>query len=80
MSAMGFDQLGLMISSLDARHDACDVRIGELRRQMDIACGQGHISLREWRMLLDRISLVEKQRDALASQAPSKALPASAPP
>ena len=71
MSDMGFDQLGLMISSLDARHDAFDVRIGELRRQMDIACGQGHISLREWRMLLDRITVVEMQRDTVASHARS---------
>ena len=54
MSDLGFDQLGLMISSLDATHDACHIRISELRRQMDIACGQGHITLREWRTLLDR--------------------------
>lgn len=71
MSDLGFDQLGLMISSLDATHDACHIRISELRRQMDIACGQGHITLREWRTLLDRITLVEMQRDGLASPARS---------
>ena len=61
MSDMGFDQLGLMVGRLDATHDACHIRKGELRRQMDIACGQGHISLREWRTLLDRITLIETE-------------------
>ncbi len=61
MADMGFDQLELMMGRLDATDDACQVRIGEFRRQMDIACGQGHISLREWRSLLDRVNLVEAQ-------------------
>lgn len=71
MADMGFDQLELMIGRLDAADDACQVRIGELRRRMDIACGQGHITLREWRSLLDRVNLVEAQLGGGASSAPA---------
>lgn len=63
MPNMGFEQLGLMIGRLDPSHDACNVRIGELRRLMDASCDQGAISLREWRALLDRVVLVQQQLD-----------------
>jgi hypothetical protein len=59
MPKMGFDQLGLMVARLDSSHDACNVRISEIRRLMDLSCDQSHITLREWRCLLDRIALVQ---------------------
>lgn len=61
MPNMGFDQLGLMIGRLDPTDDACNVRISELLRQMDMSCHQGDITLREWRSLLDRIVPIQQQ-------------------
>ncbi len=70
ISDMSADQLGMMIDRLDYGHEACHIRVGEVRRQVDIACGQGHISLREWRSLLDRITAFEAQfEDLIASDA-----------
>jgi len=59
MSTMDFNQLQSMTAGLDASHQGCDVRISELRRLMDLACEQGHISIREWRMLLDKVAAVQ---------------------
>lgn len=59
MSKMDFNQLQAMTAGLDAAHQGCDIRIGELRRLMDIACDQGDISIREWRMLLDKVAAVQ---------------------
>jgi hypothetical protein len=60
MSGFTFDHLGDMIQMLDASHEGCAVRISELRRQMDRACDQGTINLREWRVLLDRLGPTQR--------------------
>lgn len=59
MSTMDFDQLQSMTAGLDIAHQGCDVRISELRSLMDLACDKGHISIREWRMLLDKVAAVQ---------------------
>lgn len=61
MSIMDFDQLHSMALGLDATHQACNIRIGELRRLMDLSCDQGDISIREWRVLLDTVANVQGQ-------------------
>ncbi len=61
MSRMDFDQLQSMALGLDPAHQACNIRIGELRRLMDNACDLGEISIREWRVLLDKVANIQGQ-------------------
>jgi hypothetical protein len=61
MSKMDFNQLQSMTVSLDASDRACQHQISDLRRLMDSACDQGDISIREWRMLLEKVALVQGQ-------------------
>jgi hypothetical protein len=60
-SKMDFDRLQSMTFVLDPTHQACNIRIGELRRLMDLSCDQGDITIREWRLLLDKVAVVQGQ-------------------
>jgi hypothetical protein len=52
-------QLESMLLALDPSLPGCRVQITELRRQMDIACDNGSITLQQWRGLLDKTAGVQ---------------------
>lgn len=58
---LDYRQLESMLHALDASSPDCRAAIGELRRQMDIACDIGSITLQQWRVLLDKTAVVQSQ-------------------
>lgn len=44
------------VSAIDPRSPGRTAQIAELRRRMDLACDAGHITIREWRTLLDKVA------------------------
>lgn len=41
-----------------AAHD-CRLKVADVRRQTDAACDVGHISMAQWRYLLDRVAAIQ---------------------
>jgi hypothetical protein len=54
-------QLESMLLALDPSSPGCRAGVGELRREMDIACDNGSITLQQWRVLLDKTAAVQNQ-------------------
>lgn len=52
-------QLNACVLALDRNSIDCKADISRLRRLMDVACDSGHITITQWRTLLDRISEVQ---------------------
>lgn len=44
---------------LDPLASDCRVKISDLRKGMDVACDVGTITLKQWRLLLDRIAAIQ---------------------
>ena len=47
------------LESLDPRSPGRSAQVAELRRRMDLACDAGHITIKEWRNLLDRVAAIQ---------------------
>lgn len=46
------------INTIDPTSQGRAAQIAELRRRMDLACDAGHITIREWRTLLDKVAAI----------------------
>lgn len=47
------------LSALETWSPGRSAQLAELRRRMDLACDAGHITIREWRTLLDKTAVLQ---------------------
>ncbi len=58
-SLLSYEQLEKIIVELDSSAFDCRVRISFVRRSMDASCDGGVITIRQWRTLLESISVLQ---------------------
>ena len=58
-SLLSYEQLEMKIVELDSSAYDCRVRISIVRRSMDASCDGGVITIRQWRTLLESISVLQ---------------------
>lgn len=56
-----FIELENAVLQLDASAPNCRLKIAELRIEMDKFCDEGIITILQWRVLLDRVALVQSK-------------------
>ena len=58
-TALTHGQLEALLMWLNPSEPDCRIKIAQLRQAMDEACDQRYITIYQWRILLDRVSLVQ---------------------
>lgn len=73
--APNFEGLELRLKKLDCSTPDCRAEISVFRRELDAACDQKYISLKEWRELVLRLSPIQEKCLQLQPDAWRRPLP-----
>lgn len=60
-SPKNIGDLEAQLLNLDGKNPNCKKKILEFRREMDSACDRGDITLKEWRALVEKVSVIQEQ-------------------